>query len=150
MRYFNSQINRKEKEKMAKDTMTKYGSWAFLIGIVISLIVGIYTAYTIESNATTFFSTDAGGWIAWLLAIIGAIVGILAFLGKGTITEKEVPGFLMAGIALVVMYGVFQGITIKPLIGALLAGVSQSLAIFVAPAVGILAIKAIWDIGKEV
>jgi hypothetical protein len=28
--------------------------------------------------------------------------------------------------------------------------VSLSLALFIAPAVGILAIKAIWDIGKEV
>lgn len=137
---------------MAKeDIMTKYGSWAFLIGIIIALIVGLWTAYTIESTtAEPFFETDAGGWVAWLLAIIGVIVGLLAFFGRGTITEKEVPAFLMAGIALVIMYGVFQGIEIKPYIGALLEGISQSLAIFVAPAVGILAIKAIWDIGKEV
>jgi hypothetical protein len=133
-----------------EDMMLKLGSWAFLIGIVIALIVGIYTAYTIESAGEHFFATDAGGWVAWLLAIIGAIVGLLAFMGKGTITEKEVPAFLMAGIALVVMYGVFQNIAITPYIGALLAGISMSLAIFVAPAVGILAIKAIWDIGKEV
>lgn len=141
-----------EGENMAKeDMMLKLGSWAFLIGILIALIVGLYQAYTLESTtATAFFGTDTGGIIAWLLAIIGAIVGILAFMGKGTITEKEVPAFLMAGIALVVMYGVFQGIILKPYIGALLSGISQSLAIFVAPAVGILAIKAIWDIGKEV
>jgi hypothetical protein len=139
--------------KMAKeDIMVKYGTWAFLIGILIALIVGIYNAYTIESGSymTRFFMEDAGGWVAWLLAIIGVIVGLLAFFGRGTITEKEVPAFLMAGIALVVMYGVFQGITISPYIGALLWGVSESLAIFVAPAVGILAIKAIWDIGREV
>jgi hypothetical protein len=47
------------------------------------------------------------------------------------------------------MYGVFQGIMIRPIIGALFRGISQSLAIFVAPAVGLLAIKAIWDIGKD-
>ena len=137
---------------MAKeDMMVKYGTWTFLIGILIALIVGIYNAYTIESTtATHFFAEDAGGWVAWLLAIIGVIVGLLAFFGRGTITEKEVPSFLMAGIALVVMYGVFQGITITPYIGALLWGISESLAIFVAPAVGILAIKAIWDIGREV
>ena len=141
-----------EKNMAKEDVMMKFGSWAFLIGMLIALIVGIWQAYTLESAATTtaFFSTDAGGWVAWLLAIIGAIVGILAFMSKGTITEKEVPAFLMAGIALVVMYGVFQGVTITPYIGSLLAGISLSLAIFVAPAVGILAIKAIWDIGKEV
>jgi len=137
---------------MAKeDVMMKFGSWAFLIGIVIALLVGLYQAYTLESTTVAaFFGTETGGAVAWVLAILGAIVGILAFMGKGTITEKEVPAFLMAGIALVVMYGVFQGVTIKPYIGALLAGISMSLAIFVAPAVGILAIKAIWDIGKEV
>ena len=137
---------------MAKeDVMMKFGSWAFLIGIVIALLVGLYQAYTLESTGTdVFFGTETGGAVAWVLAILGAIVGILAFMGKGTITEKEVPAFLMAGIALVVMYGVFQFVTIKPYIGALLAGISMSLAIFVAPAVGILAIKAIWDIGKEV
>jgi len=137
---------------MAKeDVMMKFGSWAFLIGIVIALLVGLYQAYTLESTTVAaFFGTETGGAVAWVLAILGAIVGILAFMGKGTITEKEVPAFLMAGIALVVMYGVFQFVTIKPYIGSLLAGISMSLAIFVAPAVGILSIKAIWDIGKEV
>jgi len=143
-----------EGENMAKeDMMLKLGSWAFLGGIAIALIVGIYQAYTLESTTVAaFFGTETGGAVAWVLAILGAIVGILAFMGKGTITEKEVPAFLMAGIALVVMYGVFQGanLTLTPYIGSLLAGISLSLAIFVAPAVGILAIKAIWDIGKEV
>ena len=134
---------------MAKDMYTKIGSWAFLAGIIIALILGIYHAYTLETG-DNFFGTDTGGIVAWVLAIIGVIVGILAFMGKGTITEKEVPAFLMAGIALVVMYGVFQGVTLTPYIGSLLTGISLSLAIFVAPAVGILAIKAIWDIGKEV
>ena len=47
------------------------------------------------------------------------------------------------------MYGVFRGMVLKPWIGSLLQGVSWSLSIFVAPAVGILAIKAIWDMGKD-
>ncbi len=137
---------------MAKDDlMLKIGSWAFLIGILIALIVGLYTAYTIEStDVQPFFNTDTGGIIAWILAILGVIIGVLAVYGRGTITKKEAPGFLIAGIGLVVMYGVFQGVTITPWIGALLQGVSLSLSIFVAPAVGILAIKAIWDMGKEV
>jgi hypothetical protein len=139
---------------MAKelDTMLKLGSWAFLIGIIIALVVGLYQAYTLVSGDNPFFGTEAGGWMAWLLAIIGGIVGVLAFMGKGTITEKEVPAFLMAGIALVVMGSVFSDywLFLEPFIGALLSGISMSLSIFVAPAVGILAIKAIWEIGKDV
>jgi len=127
------------------DIWGKIGSWAFLIGIIIALIVGLYAAYNLETNGETF-----GGIIAWVLAVLGAIVGLVSAYGMGTITEKEVPSFLLAGIALVVMYGVFKGIELDPWIGSLLHGVSMSLSILIAPAVGILAIKAIWDIGKEV
>lgn len=137
---------------MAKDMYTKIGSWAFLIGILIALIVGLYTAYTIEDGGN-FLATETGGWIVWLLAVLGAIVGIIAFMGKGTITAQEGPGFLMAGIALLVMAPAFWGMTTwitGPWIGGLLAGISMSVAIFVAPAVGLLAIKAIWEIGKDV
>ena len=134
---------------MAKeDRMVKYGSWVFLIGILIAFVAGLWQAYTLEKGES-FFATDIGGWVAWILAIIGFIVGILAFMGRGTITAKEIPAFLMAGIALVVMYGVFQGISIDPLIGSLLRGVSMSMAIFVAPTVGILSIAVIWVIGRE-
>jgi len=133
---------------MAKASYTKLGSWVFLIGILIAFVVGLYQAYTLESG-DNFFESNIGGWSAWLLAIIGVVVGILAFFGEGTITKKEIPGFLMSGIALVVMYGVFRGIEMNPLIGSLLHGISMSLSIFVAPAVGLIAIKTIWDIGKD-
>ena len=130
--------------------MGKIAIWAFIIGALIALLVGLWQAYTIEQNQQPLFSSDTGGWIAWILAILGGIVGVLAVLGRGTITKAEVPAFLMAGIALIVMYASFQYIRIAPWIGSLLSGVSMSIAIFIAPAVGILAIKAIWDIGKDV
>ncbi len=133
---------------MAKASYTKLGSWVFLIGILIAFIVGIYQAYTLESGEN-FFESTIGGWSAWVLAAIGIVVGILAFFGEGTITKMEAPNFLMAGIALVVMYGVFRGIEMNPFIGSLLHGISMSLSIFVAPAVGLIAIKTIWDIGKD-
>jgi hypothetical protein len=133
---------------MAKASYTKLGSWVFLIGILIAFIVGLYQAFTLESG-DNFFESNVGGWSAWILAIIGVIVGLLAFFGEGTITKMEAPSFLMAGIALVVMYGVFRGIDMNPLIGSLLHGISMSLSIFVAPAVGLIAIKTIWEIGKD-
>jgi hypothetical protein len=135
---------------MVKKKYTELGSWAFLIGIIIAIIVGLYQAFSLESGRN-FFETETGGFSAWILAIIGIIVGLLGIMGEGTITRKEIPGFLIAGIALVVMGGVFQGwhTIITPFIGALLAGISMSLSIFVAPAVVILSIKNVWDIGKD-
>ena len=96
---------------MSKDDMMhKVGSWSFLIGILIALIAGLYHAYTAASVNPIFFTTDAGGLVAWVLAIIGVIVGVLSVLGRGTITKKETPSFLLAGIALVVMGGIFYGL----------------------------------------
>ena len=155
------------------EIFAKVGSWAFLIGILIALIVGIMQAASYEevSNDLSefdgladfdsiariddiFFRTELGGQVAWGLAIIGLIVGLLAAMGKGTITRDETQGFLLAGIALVVMGGIFPGLVgmypLKPYIGSLLAGMSVSLAIFVAPVIGILAIKTIWDIERDV
>ena len=45
--------------------MSKIGTWAFLIGIIIALIVGIYQAWLIETEG----STDLGGMIAWILVV---------------------------------------------------------------------------------
>ena len=153
---------------MDKNAMLgKVGTYAFLIGILIALLFGVYQAYTLETHwneyeqdqiaeTEVFFQSDSGGPVAWLLAILGGIVGVLAVLGRGTITSKETPGFLIAGIGLLVMGGVFWGFHpdltgfLTPWIGPLFSGVSLSMSIFVAPAVGILAIKAIWDMGKDV
>jgi ABC-type xylose transport system permease subunit len=60
---------------MAKDMMGKVAIWAFIIGALIALLVGLWQAYTIEQNQQPVFTTDMGGWIAWILAILGAIVG---------------------------------------------------------------------------
>lgn len=129
----------------------KVAVWAFLIAVVIALVIGLWQAYNLQNNETPILSTDNGVWVGWLLAFLGLIVGILAILGRGTITKAETPSFLMAGIALLLMYGAFNSMALylKPWLGPLLAGISLPLAIFIAPAVGILAIKAIWDIGKE-
>jgi len=131
-------------------TYEKFGSWVFLIGILIGFVVGVYHGYTLE-NQQNFFETVTGGVTAWILAIFGIIMGIFAVMGEGTITQKEFSGFLLAGIAFVVMGGVFQGwdISISPYIGSLLTGITMSISILVAPAVGIIALKTIWDIGKD-
>jgi hypothetical protein len=142
---------------MEKDIMGKIAIWAFIIGTLIALIVGIYQANSLHESGgliDSFLATDTGGWVAWLLVVLGGIVGVLAILGKGTITKQEVPGFLMAGVALLITYGVFGStiptIYLHPYLGALLIGVSESLALFIVPSVSLLALKAVWDIGKNV
>lgn len=136
-----------------EEIMVKVVGISFIIGIVITLLIGIYQGWSIEQGTNFIEKTALGGWIAWILAIIGLIVGLLAVAGRGTITKDETPGYLMAGIALIVMYAAFQDPSISsigPLLGSMLHGISEALAIFVAPTIIILAIKNIYDMGKDV
>jgi hypothetical protein len=43
---------------MVKDMYTKFGSWVFLIGILIAFIVGLYQAYTLESGSNYWHSWE--------------------------------------------------------------------------------------------
>lgn len=139
---------------MSKDDMLgKLAIYAFLGGTAIALLFGLYQAYTLGETgvaADNFFSSDNGMYVAWVLVVLGVIVGLMTLLGKGTITKQEVPAFLTAGVALLVMYAVFGNMHTKLWLGSLLNGVSYALALFIAPAVAILAIKAVWDMGKDV
>ena len=137
---------------ISEDVWAKIGSWSFLGGIVIAIIIGLYAASLAptEQSEMFFYASETGGWVAWFLAILGVVVGLLSAFGMGTITKEEVPNFLLAGVALIAIgaaSGIFFGI--KPWIGAIFNGVAMAIAIFIAPVMGILSIKTIWDIGKD-
>ncbi|RLF28442.1 MAG: hypothetical protein DRN05_04030 [Thermoplasmata archaeon] len=121
------------------------GSWLFLLGIVIAVIVGL--AFGAESSWKTNYGTPIGG----LLALLGFIVGILSFFAVGTITKDKVPTFLIAALMLVGI-GAAAGIdwfANLEIIGPYFTSIAGMIAVFVAPAAGLLAIRAIWDAGKS-
>lgn len=119
------------------------GSWLFLIGILIAVIVGLI----VGAN----WYTDAQGYVALILTILGFVVGVLSFLAVGTITQERVPTFLIAALMLVGIGAAgstnwFENLEV---IGPYFTSIAGMLAVFVAPAAGILAIRAIWDAGKS-
>jgi hypothetical protein len=134
---------------LKNEIMSKVGMFSFIIGLTIALLLGIVEAW-MKLDKTTLFTPD-NVVIAWILVILGVIIGLLTVLGEGTITKKETPGFLIAGIALLVMYAVFKDLP-SNLVGIkeILESISLTLAIFVGPIVVLLALKAIWDMGKDV
>jgi len=140
---------KEEIEKVGKGVLVKLGFWCFLIGVIVALIVGLVYGYT-KYEGTDFQVSDTWGYIAGLLAILGLIVGVVSILGFGTITEYEVTKFLIASVAVVVVGGTgaltFQRI---PVIGFYLEGITLTLLIFFAPAAIIIALKALWDVGKD-
>ncbi|MEK6934696.1 MAG: hypothetical protein AABW46_02350 [Nanoarchaeota archaeon] len=107
--------------------MEKIGSWSFIIGLVIALLVGLFT--------------EASGTIVTVLVILGLIVGFL------NVTDKEVHGFLVASIALLLAGGANLGAV--PVIGNLLTSVLSNVVVFVAPAAIVIAVKAIYEIAKD-
>jgi len=81
-----------------------------------------------------------------VLGILGLIVGFL------NIGDKEIQHFLVAGIAWLLSASSLSslGVTLfGAVIGVLIAAVFNNVSIFVAPAVAVVALKAVYDISKE-
>ena len=115
---------------------SKIGEWAFIVGIVIAIVVGI-------------FSTSLGTWtgnLTLLLVVLGLIVGFL------NITEKETTPFLVAAAALMLTgtsVDTLNSIDLGVSLGKYLAGIVSQIAVFVAPAAVVVAIKAIWALAQD-
>lgn len=103
------------------------GFWAFIIGFVLALIAGL------------FWPSSAP--IILVLVVLGIIIGLL------NVTAKEFQLFLLATIALVVVGNAFAALTMLRL-GEVLGNMLSYVAILVAPAAIIAAIKALWSVAK--
>lgn len=126
----------------------KLGSWLFLIGLVIALLVGLVFGVAEATNYT--ISTDIQTWLGILVAVLGFIVGVLSFFAIGAVTHDKIPSFLIAsvilvGLALAVsttsewIFGSFKGFA------PLFTNITVYLAIFVAPAAIILVVRSLLD-----
>src|SRR3989344_4878228 len=118
------------------------GSYAFLIGAAIAIIAGV-----LYGAGQTGMLGEAAGWVPLALVILGIVVGFL------NIKDKETDKFLIASLALIVLAGTAGGLlvidrAIDPL-GSIFAGMAQNLAIFVAPAALIVALKSIKGFAAE-
>ncbi len=107
--------------------MAMVGFWAFIIGVVLAIVGGLVA----PQNAI----------IIIILVIIGLIIGFL------NVTAKEVTLFLVATIALLVAGGVFEPIKLLG-IGTILNNMLGYIAIMMAPAAVVVAIKALWAAAK--
>ena len=110
-----------------------FGAWAFFVGIVLALVVGIFT----RSNTNPF--------ILGVLAIIGLILGFL-------VSEKESQTFLLASVSLVIAsFAGIQGTALDAAIrgvdiGNILSSVLGTLLIMFVPATVVVALKTVFAI----
>ncbi|MEM4166065.1 MAG: hypothetical protein QW153_03760 [Candidatus Bilamarchaeaceae archaeon] len=136
-----------EKKVKTEEFVPKYGEWAFLLGVVLALIVGLF------STELSF----AAVYILGVLALLGLIVGFM------NIPEKETVSFLVATIALLSVLNSWaplaQMITsiatqvgmseIGLTIVTKLANVLSALAAFVAPAALVVSLKLVYDLASK-
>lgn len=103
------------------------GSWAFLIGVVVALIVGL-------------LGRGVSPTMTWVLVVLGLIVGLL------NISAKETTPFLMSGAILVVVSalgaGVLSGVTI-------LYDIVNALLVLFVPATVVVAIKHVFSLARN-
>lgn len=109
------------------------GFWAFVVGLIIALVAGIMSAL---GMATAIMPA-----VIIILIILGLVIGFL------NITAKEILLFLVAIIALMVVGGVFAPLKTFG-IGKILDSILALVATLMAPAAVVVAIKALWAVGK--
>lgn len=135
---------RKKKRKIYFNELLKIlGTWLFLIGILISIIVGLIIGINFYTGPTSYVTVA--------LAVLGFVVGILSFFIVGTITKENLPTFLIAALLLIGIGASMQTDFFKNIlyIGPILYNIAVMIVVFAAPAAGLLAIRAIWDAGKS-
>ena len=117
--------------------MPKIGAWAFTGGMALAVLAGLLGG-DLQATATT------------VLVLMGLIVGFI------NVSSKETTEFLVATIALMATAGalnavvavVFSTITIAGAAG-FVQGVLTNFQAFVAPAAGVVAVKALFEAAKE-
>ncbi|HLC39646.1 MAG TPA: hypothetical protein VJJ76_02065 [archaeon] len=108
--------------------LEQIGHWSFILGVVIAIVAGLAGA------------TYAGA-AALLLVVLGIIIGFL------NISEREVSSFLIAAIALLLTGA--AGLDKLPAIGSYIGPILTNISTFVAPAAVIVALKAVFELGKR-
>ena len=105
--------------------MGQAGKWAFIVGFVVCVVAGLVV---VES------------WMYWVLAVLGLIVGFM------NITGEETKTFLLAAIGLMLSASSVMAI---PLIGTAVTAVVANVVAFIAAAVLVVSLKALFEVAKD-
>jgi hypothetical protein len=109
------------------------GEWAFIGGLLLAVLAGIPEIFAPGLLGASL--------IAVVLLTLGLLVGLL------NVTARETTDFLVAAIGLLLVGS--AGIGGLPLVGPLVSQMTTNIATFVAPAVFIVAIKAVYEIASR-
>lgn len=115
------------------------GKWAFLSGVLIAVIMGIVAALSPGGLG------GSRSWLLFVLLILGFVIGFV------NITAKEVQGFLIASIAVLVTAGA-AGLTNTAgigAIGAIIKNVVDHIVLVIGPAALVVSLRAVYGFAVE-
>ena len=113
-----------------------FGAWAFLGGVILALLVGIFAGRSIDPV------------IPGILAVIGIVVGFF-------VSEKDVQTFLLASVSLVIVsYAGVSGLILNAAVLGVniekyVLGILGALLTLFVPATIIVAIKTVFSLAKS-
>lgn len=111
-------------------------AWAFSIGVMLSVIVGV------------FASNYSHQYLTWIFMVIGLIVGYF-------VAEKDVKTFLLASVSLVIVsYVGVSGMVLNAAIqggavGKMISSILGTLLTLFVPATIVVALKTAFSISKS-
>ena len=113
-------------------------AWAFLIGVVLAVIIGIFNSY-LEAKASTLIYS--------VLVVLGLVVGLL------NVTNKDSMSFLFASLSLVIVSGLGQSTLsfiseLSPVL-AYLSAILAALMVMFVPATIVVALKTVFAISND-
>lgn len=109
-----------------KKGVNMLGSWAFLIGVILALVFGLFG--TLSASVT------------YILVVLGIIIGLL------NIGADEVHPFLMSGTILVIVGALGQGVVaLVPIFQVAL----QALTLLFVPATIVVALKHVFSLARN-
>lgn len=120
------------------------GAWAFLIGVVLAILIGLSTTLLsipalIQYNAQVYA----------ILVILGLVIG---FMNTSSASSKEAQTFLMAGTILVIVsrFGMesVRGSLIGFSVGDAVSSVFGALLALFVPATIVVALKTVFSVAK--
>ena len=128
-------MNRKKK-MVIRSRENVIGAWAFLIGVIIAVGVGIFARDKIDPT------------VLCILAILGLVVGYF-------VAEKDVSTFLLASVSVVIVsYAGVQGIVLSAAISGIdlnriITTILGALLFLFIPATIVVAVKTVFSLAKS-
>ena len=113
---------------MKKHNTSLIGSWAFLIGVILAVVVGFL---------------ELQPWMAITLVLIGIIVGLL------NITASEAMGFLHASAILVVVSALTNANDVFAVLGSWAPNILEALLLVFVPATIIVSLRAVFALAQN-